>query len=83
MVDDLGKEWISSYGSETIKTPNIDALAAGGMKFNNAYSMPSCTSSRTMLLTGQYPWRNGYVSHWDVPRWGVGGKRRRTPPSPA
>ena len=71
MVDDLGKEWISSYGSETIKTPNIDALAKGGLKFNNAYSMPSCTSSRTMLLTGQYPWRNGYVSHWDVPRWGV------------
>ncbi len=71
MVDDLGKEWISSYGSETIETPNIDALAAGGMTFNNAYSMPSCTSSRTMLLTGKYPWRNGYVSHWDVPRWGV------------
>jgi arylsulfatase A-like enzyme len=71
MVDDLGKEWISSYGSETIETPNIDALAASGMTFNNAYSMPSCTSSRTMLLTGKYPWRNGYVSHWDVPRWGV------------
>ena len=59
MVDDLGKEWISCYGADDIKTPNIDALAAGGMKFNNAYSMPSCTSSRTMLLTGQYPWRNG------------------------
>ena len=71
MVDDLGKEWISSYGSEDIKTPNIDALAKGGLTFNNAYSMPSCTSSRTMLLTGKYPWRNGYVSHWDVPRWGV------------
>ena len=71
MVDDLGKEWVSCYGAEDIKTPNIDALAAGGMTFNNAYSMPSCTSSRTMLLTGQYPWRNGYVSHWDVPRWGV------------
>jgi arylsulfatase A-like enzyme len=71
MVDDLGKEWISCYGAEDIKTPNIDALAAGGMKFNNAYSMPSCTSSRTMLLTGKYPWRNGYVNHWDVPRWGV------------
>ena len=40
MVDDLGKEWISCYGAEGIKTPNIDALAAGGMKFNNAYSMP-------------------------------------------
>ena len=74
MVDDLGKEWLSCYGGEEIKTPNIDALAAGGMTFNNAYSMPSCTSSRTMLLTGKYPWRNGYVNHWDVPRWGAGAR---------
>jgi len=72
MLDDLGKEWISCYGAEDIKTPNIDALAAGGMKFNNAYSMPQCTPSRATLLTGKYPWRNGYVNHWDVPRWGVG-----------
>jgi arylsulfatase A-like enzyme len=71
MVDDLGKEWLSCYGGEEIQTPNIDALAAGGMTFNKAYSMPSCTSSRAALLTGTYPWRNGYVSHWDVPRWGV------------
>ena len=71
MVDDLGKEWISCYGAEDIKTPNIDALAAGGMKFHNAYSMPACTPSRTTLLTGKYPWRNGWTSHWDVPRWGV------------
>lgn len=71
MVDDLGKDWISSYGAEDIATPNIDALAAGGMKFNNAYSMPSCSPSRVTLLTGKYPWRNGFVSHWDVPRWGV------------
>ena len=42
MADDLGKEWISCYGAEDIETPNIDALAAGGMKFNNAYSMPAC-----------------------------------------
>lgn len=72
MVDDLGKEWISCYGAEDIKTPHIDALAAGGMKFHNAYSMPQCTPSRTTLLTGKYPWRNGFVNHWDVPRWGVG-----------
>ena len=71
MVDDLGKDWISSYGAEDIATPNIDALAAGGMKFNNAYSMPACSPSRVTLLTGKYPWRNGFVSHWDVPRWGV------------
>ena len=72
MLDDLGKEWISCYGAEDIETPNIDALAAGGIKFNNAYSMPQCTPSRATLLTGKYPWRNGYVNHWDVPRWGIG-----------
>jgi hypothetical protein len=72
MADDLGKEWISCYGAEDIETPNIDALAAGGMKFNNAYSMPACTPSRTTLLTGKYPWRTGWANHWDVPRWGVG-----------
>ena len=72
MVDDLGKEWISCYGAQDIKTPHIDALAAGGMKFNNAYSMPKCTPTRTTLLSGQYPWRTGWVNHWDVPRWGVG-----------
>jgi len=72
MVDDLGKEWVGCYGAEAIKTPNIDALAAGGMTFHNAYSMPGCTPSRTTLLTGKYPWRTGYVNHWDVPRWGIG-----------
>ena len=72
MVDDLGKEWVSCYGAEDIETPHIDALAAGGMRFENAYSMPQCTPSRVTLLTGQYPWRTGWVNHWDVPRWGVG-----------
>jgi arylsulfatase A-like enzyme len=71
MVDDLGKEWISCYGAEYIQTPHIDALAASGMRFNNAYSMPQCTPTRVTLLTGQYPWRTGWVNHWDVPRWGV------------
>jgi len=72
LVDDLGKEWISTYGAEDIHTPNIDSLATGGMKFHAAYSMPQCTPSRVTFLTGTYPWRNGYVNHWDVPRWGVG-----------
>jgi arylsulfatase A-like enzyme len=72
MVDDLGKEWIKCCGADGIETPNIDALAAGGMRFTNAYSMPQCTPTRTTLLTGQYPCRTGWVNHWDVPRWGVG-----------
>jgi len=72
MVDDLGKEWISCYGAEDIKTPHIDALASGGMTFTNAYAMPQCTPTRVTLLTGKYPWKTGWVNHWDVPRWGVG-----------
>lgn len=72
MVDDLGPEWISSYGGEGIETPNIDKLAEGGMLFRNAYSMPQCTPTRVTLLTGQYPYRHGWVNHWDVPRWGAG-----------
>jgi len=72
LVDDLGKEWISSYGAEDIVTPNIDALATSGMQFNNVYSMPQCTPTRVSLLTGQYPFRHGWVNHWDVPRWGGG-----------
>lgn len=70
MVDDLGKEWIGAYGGENIATPNINQLAATGMRFNNVYSMPQCTPSRATLLTGQYPFRHGWVNHWDVPRWG-------------
>ncbi len=72
MVDDLGPEWISCYGGEDIETPNIDKMAAGGMLFQNAYSMPKCTPTRATLLTGQYPFRHGWVNHWDVPRWGAG-----------
>lgn len=72
LLDDLGKEWISCYGGENIQTPNIDSLASSGIQFSNAYSMPQCTPSRVCFLTGQYPFRNGWVNHWDVPRWGLG-----------
>ncbi|HAA74620.1 TPA: N-acetylgalactosamine 6-sulfate sulfatase [Candidatus Latescibacteria bacterium] len=73
-LDDLGKEWISCYGAKDIETPNIDRLALGGIRFENVYSMPQCTPSRLCLLTGQYPYRNGWVNHWDVPRWGAGAR---------
>ncbi len=72
MVDDYGSQWTGAYGGEEAETPNVDALAKGGMLFKNAYSMPQCTPTRVTLLTGQYPWRHGWINHWDVPRWGVG-----------
>ncbi len=72
MADDLGKEWIECYGAEDINTPNINALADQGILFHNVYAMPQCTPTRVTLLTGQYPFRHGWVNHWDVPRWGGG-----------
>ncbi|MCA9061412.1 MAG: sulfatase-like hydrolase/transferase [Planctomycetaceae bacterium] len=72
LVDDLGKEWVSCYGAEDIQTPRVDQLAAEGMQFDNFYVMPQCTPTRLTLLTGQYPFRHGWVNHWDVPRWGGG-----------
>lgn len=72
LTDDLGKEWVSTYGARDVETPNIDYLAKTGLVFNNFYSMPQCTPSRICMLTGQYPFRNGWINHWDVPRWGGG-----------
>ena len=72
LLDDMGKEWVSQYNADDIETPNIDLLAREGMQFNNAWSMPQCTPSRVTFLTGQYPYRHGWVNHYDVPRWGHG-----------
>ena len=58
MADDAGIETISSYGSDTYKTPNIDAIATDGMRFTHAYSQPLCTPSRVKLMTGKYNYRN-------------------------
>lgn len=58
-LDDLGYGDLSCYGATAIKTPNIDALANGGVRFTNGYTTSAtCTPSRYGLLTGVYPWRN-------------------------
>jgi arylsulfatase A-like enzyme len=58
-VDDLGYGEMGAYGATELKTPNLDKLANGGMRFTNGYaSSATCTPSRYALLTGVYPWRN-------------------------
>lgn len=57
-ADDLGYGDLSCYGATKIKTPNLDRLAASGLRFTNAHSTSAtCTPSRYALMTGQYPWR--------------------------
>ena len=47
-----------TMGLKKLKTPNIDAMAMAGMRFNNGYATSAtCTPSRYALLTGVYPWR--------------------------
>lgn len=58
-MDDLGYGELSAYGATELKTPNMDSLANGGLRFTNGYaSSATCTPSRFALLTGVYPWRN-------------------------
>ena len=54
---------LSTFGHPTIRTPNLDRLAAEGQKWTNFYSAASvCTPSRAALLTGRLPVRNGMMS---------------------
>lgn len=61
-ADDLGYGDLSCYGHPTIRTPQLDKMAAEGMRFTRFYSAAAvCTPSRAGLLTGRYPVRTGLV----------------------
>jgi arylsulfatase A-like enzyme len=58
LADDLGPGDLSCAGATKVKTPNIDRLAAEGVRFTQAYApSATCTPSRYSLLTGEYAWR--------------------------
>ncbi len=63
LVDDMGWSDIGCYGSE-IPTPNLDALAAGGVRFTQFYNTGRCSPTRASLLTGHYPHQAG-MGHLD------------------
>ncbi len=58
MADDMGYEALSVNGSESCKSPNLDKLAADGIRFTNCFANPLCTPSRAKIMTGQYNVRN-------------------------
>src|SRR5512134_2527716 len=63
LVDDMGWSDIGAYGGE-IPTPNLDALARGGVRFTQFYATPRCSPTRASLLTGLYPHQAG-MGHLD------------------
>lgn len=62
VADDLGYGDLGCYGSETVETPHIDALASSGMLFTDFHTAGAmCSPTRASLLTGRYPQRFGSI----------------------
>lgn len=58
LADDLGRHQVRCYGNPFYETPNLDSLAAQGVKFSNAYAAcPVCSPTRASIMTGKYPAR--------------------------
>lgn len=66
MADDMGYESLGCNGSTEYNTPNLDQLAAHGIRFDHSFSQPLCTPSRVKIMTGKYNFRNyedfGYLN---------------------
>lgn len=68
IADDVSWNDYGCYGNKAARTPNIDALAAGGMRFDNAYlTASSCSPSRCSIVTGRYPHNNGHAAELHRP----------------
>jgi uncharacterized sulfatase len=79
LADDLGWSALSCYGNRDVATPNLDRLAAQGMRFTHAYADAQCSPSRGALLSGQYGGRTGLfkvIAEKEPP------KARLLPPEP-
>jgi N-acetylglucosamine-6-sulfatase len=75
LCDDLRPDALGSYGSKHVKTPHLDALAARGVRFANAFCTTSlCSPSRASILTGLYAHRHGVRNNFtelpaSLPHW--------------
>jgi len=80
LIDDMGQRDVGCYGSKCYESPNIDKLAAGGMRFTDGYAAcPVCSPTRASIMTGKYParlhltdWIAGHVqpkAKLKIPDW--------------
>lgn len=64
VADDHGTEAFGAYGNPVVKTPNLDQLAAEGVRFTHAFATTaSCSASRSVILSGVHNHRNGQYGH--------------------
>ena len=73
LLDNLGKEWFGAYGSQENVTPQLDRLAASGVRIENCYTPTVCGPSRIVALTGRYLLRSGFTVHHDAALYSGGG----------
>ncbi|MFP6877144.1 MAG: sulfatase [Roseibacillus sp.] len=77
-IDDLGWKDLACQGSEYYRTPSIDRLAAGGMRFTDAYAACAvCSPTRASVLTGKYPARLMLTQWLPAGRWSATGNKMR------
>ena len=69
MADDLGYTDVACFGSKYYETPNIDRLAAQGMKLTNYHHHQNCTPTRAALMSGQYSARTGVYTVGGIDRF--------------
>ena len=64
LADDIGVDVSPCYGNgaQAAKLPNLQQLCDQGMVFENAWAAPSCSPTRAMIMTGEYPSQNGVGS---------------------
>src|SRR6478752_2532705 len=71
-ADDMGYGELGCYGNKVIPTPNIDKIAADGIRCTQGYvSAPLCSPSRAGLMTGRYPTRYGHENNTMAPGKGL------------
>src|SRR5947208_9693745 len=70
LADDLGYTDVACYGSKYYETPNIDRLAAQGLRFTDGYTCgPNCQPTRAALMSGQYGPRTGVYTVGSIDRF--------------
>jgi len=70
LADDLGYETLGAYGGTSYRTPQLDRLAATGVRFTHCFVQPLCTPTRAQLMTGRYNVRN-YINFGNMDRQAV------------